>query len=63
MGKLLTSLSSVRNIWLITLSKKKVIASHCTYEGEKMEQKPPSPVPAVEHAFETHMQILISMVG
>lgn len=39
------------------------MASHCTYEGEKMEQKPPSPVPAVEHAFETHMQTLISVGG
>ena len=38
-----TSLSRVRNIWLMTLSEKKVMASHCTKDGEKMEQRP-SPV-------------------
>ncbi|KAI1240722.1 hypothetical protein IHE44_0009162, partial [Lamprotornis superbus] len=38
-----TSLSMVRNIWLMTLSEKKVMASHCTKDGEKMEQRP-SPV-------------------
>jgi hypothetical protein len=30
------------------------MASHCTNEGEKMEQRPPSPLPAVEQAFEKH---------
>lgn len=43
----LTSLSTVRNIWLTTPSTKKVMASHCTNEGEKMEQRPLSPLPAV----------------
>lgn len=38
-----TSLSRVLNIWLMTLSEKKVMASHCTKDGEKMEQRP-SPV-------------------
>lgn len=38
-----TSLSRVRNIWLMTLSEKKVMASHCTKDGEKMQQRP-SPV-------------------
>lgn len=53
--QLLTSLSSVRNIWLITLSKKTVMASHCTKEGEKMEQRPLSPVAAVgKQCFKTH---------
>lgn len=63
MGKLLTSLSIVRNIWLMTLSKKKVMASHCAYDDEKIEQRPPSPVPAVGHTWERRMQTLVSVGG
>lgn len=50
---------------MITLSKKKVMASHCTNDGENMEQRLLSPVPAVgEQDFkDTYTHTHISTIG